>query len=315
MKEIKHFERFLTAGIIKEITKYQQENKKQEAVQEIRLRIGRPIVLRTSSGKKILRGTSVERETLEEIVQRLGGYSLYAFEESLGQGFLTIEGGHRVGFCGKAVIIQGKLQTLRRISSLNLRIAHEVVGCAEPFMPYLFNEEKQLCHVFLVSPPGCGKTTFLRDFIRLLSGEAYGYSVGVVDERSEIAAMHMGEPQMDLGVMSDVQEDCPKALGMVFLLRSMSPEVIAVDELGKKEDFLAVEDVLHSGVKLFATLHGENMEGILAKESVRELFGNIRDGRVIFLGRRGGVGYVEEIQTTDGKNIYGGVADVDSTHR
>ena len=255
---------------------------KDEQIQEIRLRVLRPLFVKTNKNRYFLteghNDWIVTNRHIKEAVERLGGYSLYAFEEELKQGYLTVSGGHRVGFCGRAVIEGGRVKTLRQVSSLNIRIAGEVKGCGEAWLPFLF-EDNSLCHTLIVSPPGCGKTTLLRDMIRCLS---YGincmgnYNVGVVDERGEIAAMKDGVPQMDIGPCTDVQENCPKAEGMLFLLRSMTPDIIAVDELGKEADFNGVEELLHAGVTLISTVHGNDMEGLLKNAKMQKMLRNIK---------------------------------------
>lgn len=131
-----------------------------------------------------------------------------------------------------------------------------------------------VCHTLIISPPMCGKTTLLRDLIRQVSdGNTYlpGMSVGVVDERSEIAGSYQGIPQNDLGIRTDILDCCPKAEGMMMLIRSMSPEVVAVDELGDYEDIHAIESVIHCGCKLFATVHGSSIEDIKRKPLMQRL--------------------------------------------
>lgn len=288
----------------------EEELLKGEKIQEIRLRVLRPLFVKTNKNKYFLKDGDkawiVTSKHIKEAVEKLGGYSLYAFEEELKQGYLTVSGGHRVGFCGKAVLEEGRVKTLRQVSSLNIRIAGEVKGCGEAWIPYLF-ERNALCHTLIVSPPGCGKTTLLRDMIRCLS---YGinckesYNVGVVDERGEIAAMKEGVPQMDIGPCTDVQENCPKSEGMVFLLRSMTPDIIAVDELGKEADFIGVEELLHAGVTLISTVHGNDMDGLLKNTKIKNMLGKIENGRVLFLSKKCGVGTVEEIWDTHGQKQY-----------
>ena len=205
-----------------------------ERLEEIRLRLGQPILLKEKGGwipcmaKNDKKRHVFSNCDMKACVSLLSAYSLYAFAEEIRQGFLTIEGGHRIGFCGKAVMEDGKIKTLHPISSLNIRIAREVKGCADHIFPYLFDNGR-FCHTLILSPPGCGKTTLLRELIRNLSRAEGGYAVGVVDERGEIAGMCGGMAQMDLGECTDVISGCPKAEGMLLLLRSMSPQIIPPD--------------------------------------------------------------------------------------
>ena len=272
-----------------------------EDVQEIRLRNGQPVLLKRAEGSVFLTGGRISSADLRETVSLLSSYSIYAFEEELRQGYLTIEGGHRVGFCGKAVMEQGEVRTLRQINSLNIRLAREQKGWGRKILPYL-TEEDAFCHTLIISPPGCGKTTLLRDLVRCLSEDRK--TVGVVDERGEIAPLRDGVPQMDIGPCTDILEGCPKAKGMEMLLRSMSPDIIAVDELGRAEDIRAVEEVLHMGVKLMATAHGRDFEDLEERPYLRDCLQVFE--RSVFLSNRQGIGTVEEIRNKQGDRIWKG---------
>ena len=269
-----------------------------EGIQEIRLRCGQPVSLKEENGQVRFIKSVLSSADMREAVSLLSGYSLYAFEEELRQGYLTLSGGHRVGFCGKAVMEEGRIRTLKQINGLNIRIAGEKKGWGEDFLPYMLEGER-FYHTLIVSPPGCGKTTLLRELIRCLSEQKR--TVGVVDERGEIAPLRDGVPQMDVGPCTDVLEGCSKAEGMVMLLRSMSPDIIAVDELGRKEDITAVYEVLHCGVGLIATVHGHSFRdveqrlGALVQKKIFE--------RYIFLSGRKGAGTLETILDGNGKVI------------
>ena len=268
-----------------------------EGMQEIRLRCGQPVLLKEEKRMHMLEGKLSAAE-IRETVSLLSGYSLYAFEEELRQGYLTLEGGHRVGFCGKAVMEDGKIRTLKQINALNIRIAKEQRGWGEAFLPYLLEGER-FYHTLIVSPPGCGKTTLLRDLIRCLSKRKW--TLGVVDERGEIAPLRDGVPQMDVGPCTDVLEGCPKAKGMVMLLRSMSPDIIAVDELGAQEDIAAVHEVLHCGVGLMATAHGHSFSDL--ERRLKPLMQERIFERYIFLSGRKGTGTLEAILDRNGEII------------
>ncbi len=237
--------------------------------EEIRLRVGQPVTVLCRDGewfwgrenhqvKKDRAGSYVwDERDMKETLARMSQYSMYALEEEIRNGFFTIQGGHRIGVAGKTICEQGKVTAIRSICSLNVRVAREKKGCARGILPWL-SHRGELYNTLLLSPPGAGKTTMLRDCIRLISEgtpELQGRKVGVVDERSEIAASFLGIPQNDLGSRTDVLDACPKAEGMRLLLRSMSPQVLAVDELGGREDCLAVEEALHCGCRILGTMH------------------------------------------------------------
>ena len=213
-------------------------------LQEIRLRTGAPLLVVAKDQEYFLtpdgaltgeweKGYPVSPTDIRDTMDYIGSFSLYAYEDELRQGFLTVEGGHRIGIAGKTVIEGEKVKGISHISCINVRVAHEKKGCADRVMPYLW-EDGRFLHTLIVSAPGCGKTTMLRDIIRQISdGESPypGLTVGVVDERSEIAGCYLGVAQNDVGIRTDVLDCCPKAEGMMMLIRAMSPDVVAVDEI------------------------------------------------------------------------------------
>lgn len=242
-------------------------------LEEIRIRVGKPIELIYSEGSKWLKENEYEIsiEELEEMMNYLTAYSYYAMEEEIRQGYITILGGHRVGIVGRVSYgnqgnsSQIQVNHMVDIGGLNIRIAHEKKGCSKNLIPYIVNGD-DMYNTLILAAPGIGKTTYLRDVIRVLSSgneQIQGKKICVIDERSEIAACCKGKPQNDLGKRCDVLDACPKELGMKMVLRSMSPDVIAVDELGKEEEFMLLQKMRYSGVHVLGTIHAGSMEELL----------------------------------------------------
>ena len=276
-----------------------------DELQEIRLRIGKPIIVIAGNVEWIMREV-IEKEEFIEILEYICKYSLYAFENELKQGFITIEGGHRVGISGQVYVEHGEVKNFKNISSMNIRISHEVLHCADRILPYI-TQEHEVLNTLIVSPPRCGKTTLLRDLVRQVSdGNLFikGCTVGVVDERSEIGGCYLGVPQNQVGMRTDVLDACPKSKGMMMLVRSMSPNVIAVDELGGAEDVHAMEYAMNCGCKFIATVHGSSMEEIRKKPLFETLVKEHRFERYIILGNKGQVGCVDGIYDDRGTLLF-----------
>lgn len=273
-----------------------------DSLQEIRLRAGRAVMLLISGQEFFLsregellkesqKAVCISRKELDEIFRHICRYSVYAYEDELRQGFLTVSGGHRIGVSGQAVIGEGGgIKTLKHISYLNIRIAHEIIGAADGVMPFFYSDGRLLSGM-IISPPGCGKTTMLRDIVRQISdGNPYGRGccVGIVDERSEIAGSYMGIAQNDVGMRTDVLDGCPKAAGMMMLIRSMSPRVVAVDEIGDAEDVHALLQVLKCGSSLIVTVHGSSIKEIREKPYFEPLLAQRQFKRFVVLGKKEG---------------------------
>lgn len=251
-----------------------------EGLEEIRVRIGWPVELIYDNCSKWLGNYDdiIDRKGLDEMLNYITGYSVYSMEEELRQGFVTITGGHRVGVTGHATYSRGKksgeymITNLTDIGGLNIRIACEKKDCSKDLV-LLLRKDNSIYNTILFAAPGVGKTTYLRDAVRILAtGDmvSQGIKCCVIDERSEIAACRRGKPQNDLGIRCDVLDACPKEMGMRMVLRTMSPEIIVVDELGTREEFQMLEQMRCSGVKVLGTMHAGSLQELFQNQMVRE---------------------------------------------
>lgn len=262
-------------------------------LEEIRIKINQPILIIAGGSEITVKPLKqITAEVLDNIVNNLMNYSIYAYEAELAKGYITIEGGHRVGICGRVVKNENNITLIKDISSLNIRRSREIKGIAETLKNNIISD-LGLQNIVIVSPPKCGKTTLLRDIARMLSND--GYRVGVIDERSEIAGMYRGQPAYDIGPRTDVLDGCPKAEGMLMMIRSMAPDVIVTDEIGKSEDISAIETALCSGVKVITTIHGNTYEDLI-KSRLGTLIENKTFTRVIFLTNTPTTGTISEVR-------------------
>lgn len=247
-------------------------------IEEIRIRINQPVCIYMKGKEYFIseKGSITKEENnllvinereLNKLFQHMCDYSPYAYVDEIRKGYITVAGGHRIGVAGQMIYEKEGVYRLKNISFINIRVAHEIIGVSNKILPFLF-EGNKILSTLIVAAPGGGKTTLLRDLLRQISdGNEYirGVKVGIVDERSEIAGCFRGIPQNHVGRRTDVLDGCPKTKGMMMLIRSMSPAVIGIDELGDEEDVRALQRVLYCGCRVIVTIHGENIEEIKSK--------------------------------------------------
>lgn len=301
---------------------YKMPSEYKEVVEEIRLRNGSPLSIYCNnrdyyisrSGRVINTSKDayiINKEEIDSCFQIITNYSVYAFTEEIRNGFITIVGGHRVGIGGKIIYSNGVIENIKDISSLNIRIGREKKNISNKIIPILLSEDEGFQNTLIISPPQCGKTTLLRDIIRNLSNgygmkNNRGFKISLVDERSEIAGMYKGLPSKDLGVRTDILDGCLKSHGIMLLIRAMSPDIIAVDEIGGQEDIEALGQGLRAGIGFIATIHGHSLEDVKKRINMKSVFDENVFKRIIILDRSNGVGTIKKI--IDGENgnfLYG----------
>ena len=274
--------------------------------EELRIRVDRPIEV-IIGGEPYFLPYEVSRQDAEQLLSHLSQFSLYTLEEELKRGYITIAGGHRVGLAGKVILEKGVVKAIRDISSFNIRIARQKIGVAEVFIPNLYNDTWQ--HTLIIGAPQTGKTTILRDIARIVSTgmeslDIPAKKVGIIDERSEIAGCVHGVPQLEFGVRVDVLDGCPKAEGMMMMIRSMSPDVLVVDEIGRSEDSLAILEAVNAGIKLFSTTHGHTFAEVQKRPFMMDLLSQNIFERFIEIKRDEKGNRIYHILNEQGKRIH-----------
>ena len=290
-------------------------------IEEIRLRSQKPLILNANNKDYFYNEKEndlalnmdnpyiVTREDIEQTFQIICKYSIHTFMDDITKGFITLRGGHRVGIVGKAIVESGQVKNIKHISSLNIRISREIIGCSDKILDHIISSNNQVNNTLIISPPQCGKTTLVRDIVRNLSNgnKKYGFrgmKVALIDERNEIGGSYLGVPQMDVGIRTDIIETCPKDIGIMMLLRSMSPNIIVTDEIGNEREVKALYTALNGGVSLITTVHGDSIEDIQGRKELSRLLDKELFKKVIILSARKGPGTVEKIYDLEEKRWY-----------
>ncbi len=268
------------------------------SITEIRIRSKNKIIVICSKNEFVL-DLIASPKIILDILLNVSKMSIYAIQTDLNNGFVVIRGGHRIGVCGEVVYENGRIKNIKNICSLNIRVARQIFGCADSVMPQIIiNGIFQ--NTLIVSPPGCGKTTLLRDIIRQISNGIKtlginGKNVSLIDERGEIASCYEGVPTLDIGIRTDVMSNIDKSTGMSMVIRSMAPDIIATDEIGSAKDILAIKAAILSGVKVIFTMHGDSLKSVLENTNVKELIDMNVFSKIILLSSGKIPGIVEKI--------------------
>lgn len=264
--------------------------RERAGVEELRLRVGQPLTAVCVRGELSLGGPAIQLRDLEQLVEVASRASLHAVLPQLCQGYLTIVGGHRIGLSGSVVMKGEEIGGFRSLSSANIRLARQFPGVSAPVLERLYSGER-LASTLILAPPGLGKTTLLRDVVRMVSdGEGcLPLRVALADERGEVAACFGGQPQLNVGCRTDVVEGCPKARGLLLLLRAMNPQVLAADEITAPEDIAALELAAGCGVSLLATAHGSGRSDLMRRPLYRGLIESGIFERLVLIRRTEGM--------------------------
>lgn len=283
---LRYFPKQIASQINSKIT---QANITYSMLEEIRIRSERPIILKHINGELIIERTIITGDEILEILQYICNNSIYSYQTQICNGYITLIGGHRVGITGSVVIHEGKISNINYISSLNFRISKQIIGASTKILKYVLNPENNtIYNTLIISPPGAGKTTILRDLVRKISTgmeqiKYNGLTVGLVDERGEIASMYKGIPQNDVGIRTDIIDNVKKSTGMKMLIRSMAPQVIVADEIGSSEDVEAINYAICCGIKGIFTAHGGDMKDVLLNSALKDLINSHMFEKLIFL--------------------------------
>ncbi|SHH08997.1 stage III sporulation protein AA [Tepidibacter thalassicus] len=287
-------------------------------IEEIRLRINRPLMVCVNNKDYFLNLRKkcfdldykdtyiVKKEDIEHTFQLICKYSIHSFLDDIKKGFITIRGGHRVGIGGKVIIEENNIKNIKHISSLNIRISKEVLNCSKKVIKYIIKPPREIYNTLIISPPQCGKTTLIRDIVKKISNGIKEYNfegvkVAVIDERNEISGSYLGVPQRDIGFRTDIIESCPKDIGVMMVLRSMSPNVIVTDEIGNSKEIKSLYNALNGGVGLITSVHGYGIEDIQNRKELNNLLDKELFKRVIILSSRKGPGTIEKIYDLEEK--------------
>lgn len=271
------------------------------------LKENRSLYLTENGGytENAIQGVRLTEREFTELFSHICRHSIYAFEEELSRGYISVEGGHRIGVVGQTVWNGKEVKGMKYFTALNIRIAHEIKGVADKLLPHIYAGD-ELKSTLIISPPGSGKTTLLRDLVRKISNgsrEHEPMNISLIDERSEIASCYLGMPQNDVGMHTDILDACPKAVGMLMTLRTMAPQVIAVDELGGEEDYHAMQQAFYLGCKMLATVHGNSYNTLLSNPHMKNMLGHGRFERIIILKGRPGNNSILQICNEKGEII------------
>lgn len=242
------------------------------------------------------------QQALNEIIVKASNYSLYTVNRNICSGFITIEGGIRIGVAGEYVWEEDRLKTIKNFSGLTIRVPHEVRGCCDKLLKYIIDTE--LLNTLIISPPACGKTTMLRDISRTLSARSPRFNILLVDERSEIAAAVNGVPQLDVGNNTDVVSNSSKTHGILHGIRSMNPYVIITDELAKQEDIEAAYSAACSGVRIIATVHAYDQYDLMNKTYFDRMIKNRLFARYAVLSDKPCIGSLSGVYDENFNKVY-----------
>lgn len=251
--------------------------------EELRIRIGQPPVIRWCGGELLCNGSAVTENDLTHIVLNATNGGFHAAIDSIQKGYLRLSGGCRMGLCGDGSAQGGTIRNIRHITSVCIRIAAEQFGCADQILPQLLHPNFE--NTMIIAPPGAGKTTLLRELIRSLSN--MGYYLGVADERGELSGFHQGKPVFDLGQRTDIMTGIRKQQAAMMLIKTMSPDILAMDEITALQDTGAITEAIGCGVGLLTTLHGYDLSA-LHKPSFAPIFETNAFQQAILIHRTNG---------------------------